>query len=558
MDIRQKSIADNNKTSRYEILTVFVGVLILFAAAFPVIIQSRGIVLFPDEVGYWADAMTLAGEDWSGISLLFPWYSYGYSILLVPIIKLFKEPTAIYRAGLVLNLAMLEASYLMMTYLIRIYIGQFSWLPASLIALVAACNPTYLTYVVINLPETALLFCFTLTVLLLFSICDKPTAVKAATVGLLTVWLYTIHNRTVGIVVALVICMIILAIYKKLPVKDLVLFGVVLITGFILFLILKDHIVDSLWPNGIKSANEASDQGHKFKIALGSFRGFAKLVMLFFSQLGSVSISTLGLAPIGLASAACYAVRMIRQKRIPEAIPHLFVAAAFILSLGISSLFFIEPTRIDQLVYTRYVDTLSGVLTIMGLIRLSKIREPRSALAPLSVSVASIVTGLLCAATLRKEFSGLEHFNYVNATGLSRMYLVNGDDFTAYIPMVLMTALILIGFFYLGRKKSELTIILTTAMIVMFMIYNANPTVSWVVRRQDVYSASDAYLEEVRKSGKRVGYNSETDLEYLEYAAFRLYDVPISIIRDDQERTEEQSGEHFSTQYVILKAPVQE
>ena len=51
-----------------------------------------GFSIFPDEFSYWAYAAEAAGCDWSEVISLGSFYSYGYSILLLPIFMLCKDP----------------------------------------------------------------------------------------------------------------------------------------------------------------------------------------------------------------------------------------------------------------------------------------------------------------------------------------------------------------------------------------------------------------------------------------------------------------------------------
>ena len=42
-----------------------------------------GFVAFPDEFGYWAVAGAILGYDWSEVTSIGSYYSYGYGALLV-------------------------------------------------------------------------------------------------------------------------------------------------------------------------------------------------------------------------------------------------------------------------------------------------------------------------------------------------------------------------------------------------------------------------------------------------------------------------------------------
>lgn len=44
-----------------------------------------GFSIFPDEFAYWAYAAGMSGYDWSDITSLGSYYSYGYSLVLFPV-----------------------------------------------------------------------------------------------------------------------------------------------------------------------------------------------------------------------------------------------------------------------------------------------------------------------------------------------------------------------------------------------------------------------------------------------------------------------------------------
>ena len=74
---------------------------------------------------------------------------------------------------------------------------------------------------------------------------------------------------------------------------------------------------------------------------------------------------------------------------------------------------------------------------------------------------------------------------------------------------------------------------------------------AWVKDRQEVYKASNGYLEEIRDSGKDVYCDADTDVEFLEYAAYRLYDVKIRNVYEEDNR-------QINEDYVILESAIEE
>ena len=80
-------------------------------------------ILFNDEYGYWANSAYLMGEDWSSVTSRIGYYSYGYSLLLVPLRYLAQQFwwnwDILYQSAVVLNALMLVGSYLLSMQICR-------------------------------------------------------------------------------------------------------------------------------------------------------------------------------------------------------------------------------------------------------------------------------------------------------------------------------------------------------------------------------------------------------------------------------------------------------
>lgn len=65
--------------------------------------QLNFIAVLNDEFGYWGNAVSIAGYDWKSLIAETPFYSLGYSLLLVPIVMLFSSPIVWYRLAILLD-----------------------------------------------------------------------------------------------------------------------------------------------------------------------------------------------------------------------------------------------------------------------------------------------------------------------------------------------------------------------------------------------------------------------------------------------------------------------
>ena len=69
------------------------------------------IIILNDEFGYWAHAASAVGYDWKELISETPYYSWGYSIWLIPIIAILPTPLLWYKAAILLNVVFLLISY---------------------------------------------------------------------------------------------------------------------------------------------------------------------------------------------------------------------------------------------------------------------------------------------------------------------------------------------------------------------------------------------------------------------------------------------------------------
>ncbi len=97
---------DDMKTGRraffFQYLLLFV--VLIFSIYQYSVHRLYGFSVYPDEFGYWASAAQWIGYDWSDVASLGYYYSFGYSLLLAPILMLFHDSIKAYRAAVFVNM----------------------------------------------------------------------------------------------------------------------------------------------------------------------------------------------------------------------------------------------------------------------------------------------------------------------------------------------------------------------------------------------------------------------------------------------------------------------
>ena len=82
--------ADVNKVKN---LSIHLIILIIITGLCCIHIRALDyIFIINDEFGYWAHAISAVGYDWKDLISQTPYYAWGYSIWLVPIIALLPSP----------------------------------------------------------------------------------------------------------------------------------------------------------------------------------------------------------------------------------------------------------------------------------------------------------------------------------------------------------------------------------------------------------------------------------------------------------------------------------
>ena len=183
-----------------ENILLVLGIVIAISFCMYGITGVYGFSAFPDEFGYWAPAAALLGYDWSEISSLGSYYSYGYSVLLIGILALFKGSISAYRAAVIVNL-LLQCASILILYNILIRIAQTEKNNTrAIIAIISALYPAWVFYTQTTMAESLLYFLFVLTSLLIIRFFEKPGIVRGLVFVAVLVYCYFVHMRCIGLI----------------------------------------------------------------------------------------------------------------------------------------------------------------------------------------------------------------------------------------------------------------------------------------------------------------------------------------------------------------------
>ena len=212
------------KNNKRDIICFLILSLLLILVTLRSLEKFSTITIVGDEFGYWSTAAKLAGYDWTALASRTPYYSYGYGILITPLFWLFRNPRIIYRAAILLNAGMLWGIFGLSYIVVRKIKTNVSNSIAMLIAWAASCFPGLMLYTYCAWSEIPICFFTMVSIVLLLKICEKPSVFGSVSFSVITVFLYQIHQRNLGIVLAAILVFGMMYFRRKINGKQTVAF----------------------------------------------------------------------------------------------------------------------------------------------------------------------------------------------------------------------------------------------------------------------------------------------------------------------------------------------
>jgi len=155
---------------------------------------------------------------------------------------------------------------------------------------------------------------------------------------------------------------------------------------------------------------------------------------------------------------------------------YIFLSLVFISTLLINVIFMIHPTRVDQIVYGRYIDSLQGILLLLGCVQLWETTKLNS-LRVWSICVGFLLLSIIMFMIINS--SKLQDAHVLQSTGL----LFSSTAFGVMIPAFIAILLFRLIVMPIVNKKtkmiaSSLIILLITFIFMGFIIETATITIN--------------------------------------------------------------------------------
>lgn len=398
-------------------------VMLLFSIYQYGVHRLYGFSVYPDEFGYWAIAAQWVGYDWSEAASLGSYYSFGYSLILAPILMFCRNAVTAYRAAVAVNMILQCISAGLLWGIFRRLSGPTGG-PEGLARKMGAVSatgiavfyPVWTFYMQTTLTESLLAFLYVLICyqfILLFE--NKKiwsVVISAGCLSLSFLFLYYIHMRTVGVVIAAAATMI-LYLWHRPAYRKVLFAGIcILIGGAAAGMWIKGYVTGTVYAaadTGVLSRNDYAGQ-------IASVRKiFTGPGMIQFLQSCAGKLYYLGMASFGLflpAAAVCIkkTARLFAclfRKRTEETENagnwlSFFLLFSMLGQFFVTAVFTSSPGRLDGIFYGRYNEYLLPVFMGIGVLLLLESRRPWKILL-INIGILAVLFGITLYTALQSD-----------------------------------------------------------------------------------------------------------------------------------------------------------
>lgn len=364
---------------------IFAITLITFLCCFHIRALDY-ICVLNDEFGYWAHAVSATGYNWKELIAETPYYSWGYSLFLIPITIIFPTPTLWYKAAILLNTVFLLLSYYFCYQCGRKLFPAINDKVLALISLIVIIYPSNILNTQITWTETLSYLLVWINIYLLILLENRFSNKYFIMIIIVSLYSYAVHKRNIGIMLTNFFIVILLLIKHKKNIFHYFLLPLLLICGYHGIELLNTHQINSLWGNSqTSSLNNVSVNTETITSYASRFTQNSG--NLFSSMLGKLMYLLIAFEFTFPITIICFFKDMcanlkekcIFKNYIVSKLAILLVAAAM---FGICSLQMnYWQGRKDYIVYARYMENALGPLLLLSIAEtLLYIREAKLSL----------------------------------------------------------------------------------------------------------------------------------------------------------------------------------
>lgn len=364
---------------RYERLIILGGLLVIFMCGLFRLSMHFGVCVLDDEFAYWGMGAQMSGLDWTELLATTSFYSYGYGILLIPLYLTGLSAALMYQIAIVINTGLVMVSFTLAYWVA----GQvFPAVDKKLLALASLLITLYSNNIVqmhIGWGECLLYCLFWIVMALVCRVIQKRKLLDTLLLAVAAVYLYAVHNRTLGVLAAVVAFMAffyILSLFEKNPRHHLLAGLAAIVALFLLASWFRQYTIDHWYDNNaIISVNDYSGNLPRV-LELSRFDKLWDLFVSFTAKVFAQATASFLLIIPPVIITVVYTIKSLWGRLFRRPQPawvlrdwmFLFGAGAYLLELAISAFYKSNPNiTAHNFFYSRYSDFAIGPLILFGL-----------------------------------------------------------------------------------------------------------------------------------------------------------------------------------------------
>lgn len=505
-----------------------------------------GFSLFPDEFGYWASAANALGFDFSEITSIGSYYSFGYSLILIPIMHFFQDSIIAYRAAVVINLLLQIASFFLIIKITEEVFKESDKTFRLILSGIAVLYPSWIFYTQMTMSEALLFFMYTLVTFLMLRYLKKPSLGSGIALAIASVYMYTVHMRTIGVLFSVALTIVVDAILRirndskeKAPAAiiksnvSVIVIALVLLIGYLLSLHIKTNVVDTLYTSGAVNnvyVNDYSGQVGKIKDIL-SLSGIGKFLLSMAGKILYLGCATFGFGLIGVYSLV---KRSLNKDKNASFILLTSLAQFMVMCIYLIDSANIDANRFDLFLHGRYFDFAVPMLMIFGINEIVSYAGVMKKMA-----VAAIVV-VICG-TISIIVSSLNRTGFSDPHGMLMIgmsYFLDEDNVMPLrtiargILLAVVISLIFLALIWAYKKYRNSFLLLITYIAMIGLSYHA---LNHFIYIGQTYIYGDIQIADQISDLRQEGYKGdivllyEGGLEYIDTVQLRLRDEHIHV-----------------------------
>lgn len=451
------------------------------------------IAVLNDEFGYWGSAASIVGYDWKELIAETPYYAWGYSVWLIPIMGLLPTPELWYKAAIFLNIILLVASYFLCSRVGRKIFPEVDKNIIFAVSLIVIIYPANIIYAQVAWSETLLYFLMWAATYLLLNIEERFTWTKFVGFVLLLIYMYMVHARTIGCVGIGLVCLFLVLVKNKKPILSYLIVLVLAGIGYIINDGIKAYQISELWSNSQSST--MNNVGLNQETILLYVQKFVKDIRLFLESLGGKLIYTIvGSGLTVLVLLVRFAKEEINRVKNRELfsnyhITKIWCVFAFLASWILCSLQMLSwEERKDIILYSRYMENAMGPLLLLGIIyTLTMIKDVR-----IGVCLSAITLILGLRSVYWRVLEGTGFFNSICSPIFGAFYDFFNEDTRKTFYCIASICILFFIVIYVSTfiKKSNLRNSIIIMCFAVYFIFTGNKASIYTNDARDYFDSS--------------------------------------------------------------------